>query len=140
MLAVHEPYTDAELIEIETEVYGRPLSVDPYEHMAPQIGERAYREQFTAGQLAALRDGFEGFVMGKVVKVRQHRTKKGDMMAFIGVETQLGESLDVSVFPKMWGIARQWIREGTYGYFGLGKETYNGGPSFHLEHYKYLEL
>lgn len=140
MLAVHEPYTDAELIEIETEVYGRPLTVDPYEHMAPQVGERAYREQFTAAQLAALRDGFEGFVMGKVVKVRQHRTKKGDMMAFIGVETQLGESLDVSVFPKMWGIARQWIREGTYGYFGLGKETYNGGPSFHLEHYKYLEL
>lgn len=140
MLAVHEPYTDAELIEIETEVYGRPLTVDPYEHIAPQIGERAYREQFTAAQLAALRDGFEGFVMGKVVKVRQHRTKKGDMMAFIGVETQLGESLDVSVFPKMWGIARQWIREGTYGYFGLGKETYNGGPSFHLEHYKYLEL
>lgn len=140
MLAVHEPYTDAELIEMETEVYGRPLTVDPYEHMAPQIGERAYREQFTAAQLAALRDGFEGFVMGKVVKVRQHRTKKGDMMAFIGVETQLGESLDVSVFPKMWGIARQWIREGTYGYFGLGKETYNGGPSFHLEHYKYLEL
>lgn len=140
MLAVHEPYTDAELIEIETEVYGRPLSVDPYEHMAPQIGERAYREQFTAAQLAALRDGFEGFVMGKVVKVRQHRTKKGDMMAFVGVETQLGESLDVSVFPKMWGIARQWIREGTYGYFGLGKETYNGGPSYHLEHYKYLEL
>lgn len=137
--AWHEEYTDAELAEFETEIYGRPLSVDPFERCAALLGPGVMATQRTAEQLAGMRDGQEGNVLAQVRSVRRHKTKKGDLMAFLGVETSLGESLDVTVFPSTWKLAAQWMAEGSYGFFGLVKGTYNGSPSYHVGHYKHFD-
>ncbi len=84
-------------------------------------------------QLAELRGAVNGFAM--IQSVRQHRTKRGDMMAFCTLADESGE-LSLLVMPKLYGRYQASLRKGAYVYF-RGNMTEDGSciPE-HLEFYK----
>lgn len=64
----------------------------------------------------------EGFVM--LQSVKDHRTRKGDMMAFVKVIDETGE-LSLLVMPRLYQQEHDHLRKGMYAYFH-GKMTDDG--------------
>lgn len=73
-------------------------------------------------ELGQLRGQVNGF--GAVQSVRQHRTKKGDMMAFCTVVDESGE-MSLLVMPRLYSRYSEELRRGAYLYFH-GKMTDDG--------------
>jgi DNA polymerase-3 subunit alpha len=48
-----------------------------------------------------------------VRSVHQHRTKKGDMMAFLKLYDETGE-IEMAVMPRLWQQCAQFLLKGTY--------------------------
>ena len=53
----------------------------------------------------------EGF--GQILNVHQHRTRKGDMMAFVKLSDETGE-LDLAVMPKLYDTAASGLIKGRF--------------------------
>ena len=73
-------------------------------------------------ELTRLRGNVHGFAL--VQSVRQHRTKKGDLMAFCTLVDESGE-MSLLVMPKLYSIHSASLKKGVYLYFH-GKMTDDG--------------
>lgn len=131
----HVGYPLDRIVELETEIYGMPLSVDPFEPYKVRIGDV---ELMTMDDLNALEVGYMGVVLAKVVQVRKHESKRGQM-AFIKISTCYQDQIDVTVFTNTWLAAAQWLKVGKVSVFGIMKGEYKGRTSWHLEKLAHLD-
>jgi DNA polymerase-3 subunit alpha len=54
-------------------------------------------------------------------RVRQHKTKKGELMAFVNVSDEAA-ALDIAVMPRQYARYQQILEKGTAIYFEAKKD------------------
>lgn len=137
----HAPYPPERIIELETEIYGIPLSVDPFKTYVDWVMEVGAASSLASSEdIEAATVGQELMFVCQVTSVRQHVTKKkGQLMAFLTLMTSNWDSIEASVFPRDWEIARDWLQEGRYALLGLVRDEYNGRATWHVAHIKHFD-
>lgn len=128
------PYSIERQAEIETEIYGMPLSVDLFQPYRDKLGTsicdaitRSFEEVPVKGQAV---------VLARVTGVRSRTDRKGNAMAFLTLVTDDDVTLDVTCFASMWGVIRHDVKEGVIALFGLTKDLYNGRDSWQVSNIK----
>ncbi|RHW33478.1 DNA polymerase III subunit alpha [Lysinibacillus yapensis] len=100
------PIPDKMKLQFEKEVLGFYLS----EH--PVMLERAKMQDIhlTIKELAHLKPHSFVKIVAMVESIRQIRTKKGELMAFVQVQDEFG-TISATLFPQTYNEVRAWIRE-----------------------------
>ena len=100
-------FPEKERLALEKEVLGFYISGHPLQ------GYSAELKRYTTGPIAQLvekPDGCEVKVAGVVASLKEIKTKRGDMMAFISVEDLTGAT-EVTVFPDLYRKASQLLKQ-----------------------------
>ncbi|MBQ4506598.1 MAG: DNA polymerase III subunit alpha [Firmicutes bacterium] len=126
-------FTDRELLAMEKEMLGVYITGHPLDNVADRIkeltdmdtsrlaalsedgdqeeeGPEAAAEDEEAAASESIRDGDVVTMAGLIVSKKTMITKKGTMMAFIGLEDLYGE-IEVVVFPRTFELDRTWLEE-----------------------------
>lgn len=100
-------YDEVKTLNREKEVLGFYFSVHPIKKLRD-------KHQIQYPLLATLSTHF-GYVngFGHIVKVKQHRTKKGDLMAFVGINDESYE-MDLVIMPNIYQKYCDCIQKGNY--------------------------
>ncbi|RRC91714.1 DNA polymerase III subunit alpha [Erysipelotrichaceae bacterium OH741_COT-311] len=100
-------YDEVKTLNREKEVLGFYFSVHPIKKLRDK-----HHIQYPL--LATLSTHF-GYVngFGHIVKVKQHRTKKGDLMAFVGINDESYE-MDLVIMPNIYQKYSDCIQKGNY--------------------------
>jgi DNA polymerase-3 subunit alpha len=110
-----EPYTDAEIREIEMQALGIYLSSSPFDIIDPEDLEQLA----TADELQVQANGRYMTVM-LISRIKEHTTRKGDPMMFMTVATPSG-SMDVTVFNDTMNLYRDDLKVGTMAFAEVTK-------------------
>lgn len=128
------PYPVERVAEIETGIYGMPLTVDPFQPYREKLGTticdlitRDFDSLPVKGQAVAL---------ARVTEVRGRTDRKGNPMAFLTLVTDDDVTVEATCFGSMWGPIRKDVHEGTIALFGLTKDLYNGRTSWQVSNIK----
>lgn len=87
--------TAAEKSAMEVEAMGFSTGINPI------IAVQKYARKYNAKRLQAFESNEQGIAVGKLMKVKQITTKKGDNMAFVVFSDTSGEK-DFTIFPQVW--------------------------------------
>ncbi|MGS0677995.1 DNA polymerase III subunit alpha [Lactobacillus johnsonii] len=87
--------TAAEKSAMEIEAMGFSTGINPI------IAVQKYARKFNAKRLQVFESNEQGIAVGKLMKVKQITTKKGDNMAFAVFSDTSGER-DFTIFPQVW--------------------------------------
>lgn len=87
--------TAAEKSAMEVEAMGFSTGINPL------IAVQKYARKYNAKRLHAFESNEQGIAVGKLMKVKQITTKKGDNMAFAVFSDTSGEK-DFTIFPQVW--------------------------------------
>lgn len=87
--------TAAEKSAMEVEAMGFSTGINPI------IAVQKYARKFNAKRLQVFESNEQGIAVGKLMKVKQITTKKGDNMAFAVFSDTSGER-DFTIFPQVW--------------------------------------
>ena len=87
--------TAAEKSAMEVEAMGFSTGINPI------IAVQKYARKFNAKRLQVFESNEQGIAVGKLMKVKQITTKKGDNMAFAVFSDTSGEK-DFTIFPQVW--------------------------------------
>ncbi|MCF0259616.1 MAG: DNA polymerase III subunit alpha, partial [Erysipelotrichaceae bacterium] len=92
-----------ERLNREREVYGFFISRHPASSL---------RKDFPAARPIDQLETLEGFVslVGRILSIHVHRTKKGDMMAFAELEDETGR-IDLAIMPKTYAQIQEMLRK-----------------------------
>lgn len=93
-------FTEKRMLEMERELIGIYVSGSPYEDLP--------FTPLTDMKLSTRRDKTEYEIGGRISKIKVIKTKKGDAMAFVSIETQL-EPLEFTVFPDAYEANNQHL-------------------------------
>ena len=96
-----------QLAEMEKEALGFTLGPHPIIEVRRQLR----MELPTLARVKTMTGQVEGF--GQILNVHQHRTRKGDMMAFVKLSDETGE-LDLAVMPKLYDKAAAGLIKGRF--------------------------
>lgn len=130
------PYTKKELIEIETELLGIPITYDPYE-VALESVEKYASQLVTMTQMRELPYEMSYNILCKLVDTREIRTKREDRMCFLSVDCD-GEQVDITCFPKEWAKFSKHAEKNRYYIFNVKKSEYNGKDSYAMN--KFMQV
>ena len=86
------------------------------------VRQRAGITEPSIAVLSRMRGKVYGF--GQIRSVKQHRTKQGEMMAFVKIADETGE-IDTAVMPRLYRSAAPVLLRGTYIRFN-GKISQEG--------------
>ena len=95
--------------EIEKELVGNFITADP---MAKYLNMIENLCVLSPEDYKAVGRGKKFYVGGQLTKVKPHKTKKGDAMAFMTV-TWGEEDFEVMAFPEAWSAYRSVLEEGS---------------------------
>lgn len=87
--------TAAEKSAMEVEAMGFSTGINPI------IAVQKYARKFNAKRLQVFESNEQGIAVGKLMKVKQITTKRGDNMAFAVFSDTSGEK-DFTIFPQVW--------------------------------------
>lgn len=134
-------YDESRIAEMESEIYGIPLSVDPFRPYVDWVMEVGAASSLASSEdIEAAAVGQELMFVCQVTSVRQHVTKKkGQLMAFLTLMTSNWDSIEASVFPSDWAIARDWLQEGRYALLGVVRDEWNGRATWHVAHIRHFD-
>lgn len=104
----HTDYTDSEKYELEQALIG--VGVSP--HLLVRIARDSF---YPFKPIADLLEGERTTVLVQIQQIRQIRTKKGELMAFLQV-TDTKQKLDVTIFPETYQKVSETIKEGLICY------------------------
>lgn len=107
-----------EMAENEKNALGFCLSEQP----VVMVRQRAGITEPSIAVLSRMRGKVYGF--GQIRSVKQHRTKQGEMMAFVKIADETGE-IDTAVMPRLYRSAAPVLLRGTYIRFN-GKISQEG--------------
>ena len=100
---------DTEYENSENERLALGFCLGPHPVISRRAGYHIQAEPLT--RIHTTQGYFTGFVM--IEKVHQHRTKKGDMMAFVKVSDETAEA-ELTVMPKLFAQHADSLRRGKY--------------------------
>ena len=103
-----EPYTDADIRDIEQEMLGVFLSSTPFDLLPEQ--DRANLLQ-QAENLDTGPDDLLHLIAGILIKKRPHTDSNNNEMGFIDLETEVG-TVDCVVFSKVWAKHQRHLKTG----------------------------
>lgn len=106
-----EPFTEKEKLSYEKEVLGFYVSDHPIVRMRTQFNGLNASTQ----TMSAMRDGTLIKMIGLVEDIRQIRTKKGELMAFVQVEDEFG-AVSVTLFPQVFEPLVRQLQQGQFVY------------------------
>lgn len=132
----HEPYTEERIAEIETELFGMPLSVDPFDKYRKQV-ELLGVKITSVDVMSAAQYGTAHVFLAKIASVKTHMSKSG-MMAFVSFETDNGEILEATCFADMYKAARDILIDGMHVIVEILKKEYRGKTSLQVNKLKKL--
>lgn len=87
--------TASEKSAMEVEAMGFSTGINPI------IAVQKYARKYNAKRLQSFESNEQGIAVGKLMKVKQITTKKGDNMAFAVFSDSSGER-DFTIFPQVW--------------------------------------
>lgn len=87
--------TAAEKSAMEVEAMGFSTGINPI------IAVQKYARKYNAKRLQAFENNEQGIAVGKLMKIKQITTKKGDDMAFAVFSDSSGDK-DFTIFPQVW--------------------------------------
>ena len=87
--------TAAEKSAMEVEAMGFSTGINPI------IAVQKYARKYNARRLQAFENNEQGIAVGKLMKIKQITTKKGDNMAFAVFSDSSGDK-DFTIFPQVW--------------------------------------
>lgn len=87
--------TAAEKLAMEVEAMGFSTGINPI------IAVQKYARKYNAKRLQAFENNEQGIAVGKLMKIKQITTKKGDNMAFAVFSDSSGDE-DFTIFPQVW--------------------------------------
>lgn len=98
-----KPFSDKEKLLYEKEVLGFYIS----EHPIVKLRARFNGLNATTQTVTTMRDGAFITCIGFVEDIRQLRTKKGELMAFVQLQDEFG-TMSLTLFPQLYGpLAKQ---------------------------------
>lgn len=103
------PLPQKELLQYEKDVFGFYMSAHPIE----QLDAHVLQGRVPMNQLAHLRDGSFAKVIGSLEQLRVLRTKKGEQMAFMTLEDEVGQ-VSVTLFPQVFAQVSHVLQEGQF--------------------------
>lgn len=99
--------TKADIARYELQAFGFYFSVNPF----LEIKEKHHLSCPTLSELQQRRGYQQGFA--RIERIRRHKTKRGDWMAFMNVSD--GEnSFDIVVMPNLWRMFQDKLEKGRY--------------------------
>ena len=87
--------TAAEKSAMEVEAMGFSTGINPI------IAVQKYARKYNAKRLQAFENNEQGIAVGKLMKIKQITTEKGDNMAFAVFSDSSGDK-DFTIFPQVW--------------------------------------
>lgn len=87
--------TAAEKSAMEVEAMGFSTGINPI------IAVQKYARKYNAKRLQAFENNEQGIAVGKLMKIKQITTKKGDNMTFAVFSDSSGDK-DFTIFPQVW--------------------------------------
>lgn len=87
--------TAAEKSAMEVEAMGFSTGINPI------IAVQKYARKYNAKRLQAFESNEQGIAVGKLMRIKQITTKKGDNMAFAVFSDSSGDK-DFTIFPQVW--------------------------------------
>ena len=129
------PFPDERVAEIETELFGMPLTVDPFEKYRRILG--TMYSPHTKADMDAAAYGTAHVFLVKVDSVRTHMAKNG-LMAFVAMTTDSDDKVEAVCFSDMFKIAQTFLRGGAYIMVEILKKQYNGKTSLQISKIKDL--
>ena len=87
--------TAAEKSAMEVEAMGFSTGINPI------IAVQKYARKYNAKRLQAFENNEQGIAVGKLMRIKQITTKKGDNMAFAVFSDSSGDK-DFTIFPQVW--------------------------------------
>lgn len=113
-----EPYGEADILAIEQEVFGIPLSASPFDRLDPD--DRSLLKRQAEAYDVAMEGSF--LVAAVVTRVKPHKTKTGDPMGFVDFSTEV---VDISAvcFPSIWEKYRKDLKPGALCLVDLSKNA-----------------
>ena len=133
-----EDYTPEEVVELETELLGLPLTVDRFEGARKRLGPlvdsiESMEDVDSAGF------GTMHVLLVRVREVRYHQSKKGDLMAFVKFQTDDDGEIECTCFPRMYEASSMHLKEGRFLRIGVIKQEYKGSASYVLDRIQALD-
>jgi DNA polymerase-3 subunit alpha len=98
-------YNAQELLEIESGLLGVTLSAHPIEQF------KQLSEQYQVIKINELELNKKAHVLVMIKKIKEIRTKKGEVMAFLDVEDDLGE-FSLTLFPTTYRAIGEYLKMG----------------------------
>lgn len=135
----HAPYPPERIVEIETELFGMPITIDPFKQFRDAIAP-IYGQCTTVEKMMVAGEGTSHVLLARVDRVKTHITKKGDKMAFLGFESDAGEPFEATCFPNVFSLASHILKEGRFVLVEVKKSQWQGRDSFTLEKVKKLDV
>lgn len=112
-------FNEKRMLQMEYELIGLYVTKSPYESLPytplsdMEVSTRYDKRDYEVG--------------GRITKIRTIKTKKGDPMAFVEIETQL-EPLEITVFPKEYDDCAQHLYKDNIVVFrGYKEKSYYSG-------------
>jgi len=102
-----EKASTQELLSWEKELLGLYVSAHPFDEVVPVLGEYLV----SCVDVPSLPEGKFVRCGGVVTFLKEIITKKGDPMAFLGIEDDTGKQ-EVIVFPRVYVQAKEYLEEG----------------------------
>lgn len=115
-----EPYTDADIRDIEREMLGVFLSSTPFDGLPDDVREITLQQANLIAQHPSP-DG-DYVLAGIVTKRRPHKDRGGNPMGFVGVETERG-TIDVTVFKGEWASYGHLFSVGSFVLMDIRKNS-----------------
>lgn len=97
--------TAAEKSAMEVEAMGFSTGINPI------IAVQKYARKYNAKRLQAFESNEQGIAVGKLMKIKQITTKKGDNMAFAVFSDSSGDK-DFTIFPQVWEKVEENLKIG----------------------------
>lgn len=132
------PFPDERIAEIETELFGMPLTIDPFDKYREMLGPVYDPTQSKEKMDEAAFDTGHVFLV-KVQGVRLHMAKNG-MMAFVTMVTDKEETIEAVCFSDMFKASQTFLREGRFLRVEILKRQYNGKVSLQINKIQNLEV
>ena len=97
--------TAAEKSAMEVEAMGFSTGINPI------IAVQKYARKYNAKRLQAFESNEQGIAVGKLMRIKQITTKKGDNMAFAVFSDSSGDK-DFTIFPQVWEKVEENLKIG----------------------------
>jgi len=122
-------YSDEFIIRYESELFGIPITIDPYRHYREKLGT-IYWNIMHADDLADANAGSANVIMARILNIKRHETKKGGQMAFVKFECDDYSVLEATVFSEVFVKKSDAFVEGCYIIAEVVKQLYHGNDSY----------